>query len=296
MSHFFLRRTLLAAIAVAPFARVRAQPAAAMSRSLAVQEQLEKLEASSGGRLGVAAVNTADGAVVEYRASERFPMCSTFKLLAVGAILKRSMDEHALLDERVRFSATDLVAYSPVTEKHLAGGMTIAGICEAALQYSDNTAANLLLTALGGPEVVNQFALSIGDTWFDLVRWEPELNASVPGDMRDTTTPQAMMRDVDRLLLGNVLAAPQRELLRGWMIGNRTGGGRIRAGVPSGWVVADKTGSGDYGTANDVGVVFLPAAAPVVIAVYFTGVMDRDASPRSEVVAMASRVVVRGFL
>lgn len=291
-----LRRTMLAALAAAPFAAVRAQPAAAMSRSLAAQEELAKLEASSGGRLGVAARNTTDGAVVEYRASERFPMCSTFKLLAAGAILKRSMDEHALLDERVRFSATDLVAYSPVTEKRVAHGMTIGEICAAALQYSDNTAANLLLTALGGPEVVNEFARSIGDTWFDLVRWETELNASVPGDLRDTTTPQAMMRDVDRLLLGDFLGLPQREMLRGWMVGNRTGAARIRGAVgafsSSGWVVADKTGSGDYGTANDVGVVFSPAAA-VVIAVYFTGVMPKETPPRSEVVAGAAEIVLR---
>ena len=299
MSYSPLRRSLLAALAAAPFASVRAQPAAAMSRALAAQEQLAKLEASSGGRLGVAARNTADGAVVEYRASERFPMCSTFKLLAVGAILKRSMDEHALLDERVRFGAGDLVAYSPVAEKHVDRGMTIGELCVAALQYSDNTAANLLLTALGGPEVVNEFARSIGDTWFDLVRWETELNASVPGDLRDTTTPQAMMRDVERLLLGDVLAVPQREMLRGWMEGNRTGGARIRSAVSrfsssssSGWVVADKTGSGDYGTANDVGVVFLPAAA-VVIAVYFTGVMPRETTPRSEVVAGAAEIVLR---
>ncbi|GJH02973.1 class A beta-lactamase [Paraburkholderia terrae] len=272
---------------------VRAQPASSVSINLAARERLEKLEASSGGRLGVAALNTADGSYVGYRESERFPMCSTFKLLVVALVLKRSMAERGLLDERVRYGDADLVANSPVTKRHVGEGMTIGELSAAALQHSDNTAANLLLTAVGGPEVLNQFAVSIGDEWFDLLRGEPEVNASVPGDMRDTTTPRAMMLDVQKLLLADdVLGPQQREQLKAWMLGNATGAARIRAAVPgSGWLVADKTGSGDYGTANDVAVVYPPSAAPFVVAVYFTGVMPKQTLPQDEVVVEAARIV-----
>ncbi|BDC39103.1 beta-lactamase [Paraburkholderia terrae] len=272
---------------------VRAQPASSVSVNLAARERFEKLEASSGGRLGVAALNTADGSYVGYRESERFPMCSTFKLLVVALVLKRSMAERSLLDERVRYGDADLVANSPVTKRHVGEGMTIGELSAAALQHSDNTAAKLLLTAVGGPEVLNQFALSIGDEWFDLLRGEPEVNASVPGDMRDTTTPRAMMLDVQKLLLADdVLGPQQREQLKAWMLGNVTGAARIRAAVPgSGWLVADKTGSGDYGTANDVAVVYPPSAAPFVVAVYFTGVMPKQTLPRDEVVVEAARIV-----
>ncbi|BCZ78611.1 beta-lactamase [Paraburkholderia terrae] len=272
---------------------VRAQPASSVSVNLAARERFEKLEASSGGRLGVAALNTADGSYVGYRESERFPMCSTFKLLVVALVLKRSMAERSLLDERVRYGDADLVANSPVTKRHVGEGMTIGELSAAALQHSDNTAAKLLLTAVGGPEVLNQFALSIGDEWFDLLRGEPEVNASVPGDMRDTTTPRAMMLDVQKLLLADdVLGPQQREQLKAWMLGNVTGAARIRAAVPgSGWLVADKTGSGDYGTANDVAVVYPPSAAPFVVAVYFTGVMPKQTLPRDEVVAEAARIL-----
>jgi beta-lactamase class A len=171
--------------------------------------------------------------------------------------------------------------------------LRIGELSAAALQHSDNTAAKLLLTAVGGPEVLNQFALSIGDEWFDLLRGEPEVNASVPGDMRDTTTPRAMMLDVQKLLLADdVLGSQQREQLKAWMLGNVTGAARIRAAVPgSGWRVADKTGSGDYGTANDVAVVYPPSAAPFVVAVYFTGVMPKQTLPRDEVVVEAARIV-----
>ncbi|EUC14375.1 class A beta-lactamase [Paraburkholderia hospita] len=288
-----LRRSLLIALAAGPVIGVRAQPASSVSVNLAARGRFEKLEASSGGRLGVAALNTADGSYVGYRESERFPMCSTFKLLVVALVLKRSMAERGLLDERVRYGDADLVANSPVTKRRVGEGMTIGELSAAALQHSDNTAANLLLTAVGGPEVLNQFALSIGDEWFDLLRGEPEVNASVPGDMRDTTTPRAMMLDVQKLLLADdVLGPQQREQLKAWMLGNATGAARIRAAVPgSGWLVADKTGSGDYGTANDVAVVYPPSAAPFVIAVYFTGVTPKQTPPRDEVVAEAARIV-----
>ena len=292
-----LRRSLLIALAAGPVIGVRAQPASSVSVNLAARERFEKLEASSGGRLGVAALNTADGSYVGYRESERFPMCSTFKLLVVALVLKRSMAERSLLDERVRYGDADLVANSPVTKRRVGEGMTIGELSAAALQHSDNTAAKLLLTAVGGPEVLNQFALSIGDEWFDLLRGEPEVNASVPGDMRDTTTPRAMMLDVQKLLLADdVLGPQQREQLKAWMLGNVTGAARIRAAVPgsgsrSGWLVADKTGSGDYGTANDVAVVYPPSAAPFVIAVYFTGVMPKETLPRDEVVVEAARIV-----
>ncbi|WP_109483811.1 class A beta-lactamase [Paraburkholderia sp. C35] len=294
MSHFALRRSLLLALLASPLAGVRAQPASSVSINLAAQERFQKLEQRSEGRLGVAALNTADGSYVGYRESERFPMCSTFKLVATAWVLKRSMAERGLLDERVRFGEADLVANSPITRRHVREGMSIGELCAAALQYSDNTAANLLLTALGGSEVLNEFARGIGDEWFNLVRVETEVNASVPGDMRDTTSPRAMMLDVQKFLLSDeVLGLQQREQLKTWMLGNTTGAARIRAAVPvsSGWRVADKTGSGDYGTANDVAVVYPPAAEPLVLAVYFTGVTPRETLPRDEIVVEAARVV-----
>lgn len=296
MTHSPLRRSLLVALAAVPVLGVRAQPASSVSLNLAAQDRFGQLEASSGGRLGVAAVRTSDGAYVSYRESERFPMCSTFKLLAVGALLKRSMAQRDLLDTRVRYGPTELVANSPITKGHAGEGMTVGELCAAALQYSDNTAANLLLTTLGGPEVLNEFARSIGDTWFDLVRVEPELNASVPGDMRDTSTPQAMMADMQKLLLSDeVLEAPQRERLKTWMVGNTTGARRIRAAARStGWVVADKTGSGDYGTANDVAVLYAASSA-YVLAIYFTGVTPKETPPQDVIVDEAARIVIDAF-
>ncbi|MBB2199983.1 class A beta-lactamase [Gluconacetobacter tumulisoli] len=257
-------------------------------------DRLAALEREAGGRLGVAALNTADGKEVAYRADARFAFCSTFKLLAVSAVLKRSATDGGLLGRRIAYARDEVAAYSPVTAAHVGTGLTVSDLCAAALRHSDNTAANLIVRLLGGPAAVTAFARAIGDDRFRLDRWETALNTAVPGEPRDTTTPAAMMRDMRRLALGDGLDASARATLVGWMRGNTTGDRRIRAGVPAGWSVADKTGSGDYGTTNDIGVAWPPGRPPVVMVIYFT--QARKAAPwRDDVVASAARIVAGTF-
>jgi beta-lactamase class A len=148
--------------------------------------------------------------------------------------------------------------------------MTLAELCEAAITVSDNTAANLLLASLGGPDSVTAFARSLGDTMTRLDRNEPTLNEAIPGDPRDTTTPAAMLANIRALVLGDALSPPSRDQLKAWLLANKTGGGRLRAGLPGDWAVGDKTGSGDYGSTNDVGVIWPPGRAPLVVTIYFT--------------------------
>jgi beta-lactamase class A len=284
------RRTLLLAASVLPLAGACTAWSQKGPQSSA-EAQLAALESASGGRLGVVAFNTASGARVQHRAHERFPFCSTFKLMLSAAILERSAKDDSLLARRVNYSKGDLISYSPITEKNLATGMTVAALCAATVQYSDNAAANLLLKILGGPPALTAFARSIGDQTFRLDRWETELNTAIPGDLRDTTTPAAMADSVQRLVLGDALGAAQREQLQTWLLGNTTSKERFLAGVPAGWKVGDKTGSGDYGTTNDIGVLWPSAgAAPLVVAVYLT-FPQKDAKGRNDVVASATRIV-----
>ena len=257
---------------------------------ISIQKKLAELEASSGGRIGFSAINTANNTHLQYHAQERFPFCSTCKLIGVSAILKQSMTDSHLLQQKVTYKKQDLVTYSPITEKHLADGMTISELCAAAM-LSDNTAINLLIKKLGGPEAVTAFAHSIGDNAFRLDRIEPELNSAIPGDLRDTSTPAAMTKSVQRLALGNSLATPQRELLQAWLKSNTTGGSRIRAGVPKGWVVGDKTGTCDYGTTNDIGIIWPPKSPPIVVAIYFTQ-NKKEAAPRDDIIASVTRILI----
>jgi beta-lactamase class A len=278
------RRSLILAAMSAPLAGC----AFATPRDDGFAAAMGKIESASGGRLGVAAFDLGRKVQLSYRGNERFPMCSTFKVLASSSILAR---EPGLLAKRIRYTKQDLVAYSPVTEKHVADGMTNAELCAAAIQYSDNTAANLLLKQIDGPAGLTAYARSLGDEVFRLDRWETELNSAIPGDPRDTTSAVAMMRTLQKLALGDGLPATQRKMLVDWMLGNTTGDTRIRAGVPAGWNVADKTGSGSYGTTNAVGVAWTPDGAPIVIAVFFTQ-PAKEANTKSDVVANATRAVV----
>ncbi len=285
------RRFVLAAAASLPLTCAYPSWAAENKVDLLATAAFEKLEKDLAGRLGVFAFNTANGAQLDYRAGERFALCSTFKVIAASAVLARSVEAPNLLQQRIRYVSSDLVAYSPVTEKHVGEGMTVAELCAAGIQYSDNTAGNLLIQLVGGPSAVTAYARTLGDAEFRLDRWETALNSAIPGDPRDTTTPSAMGRSLQSLVLGNALAAKGRAQLEDWLLGNTTGAARIKAGIPADWKIGDKTGGGSYGTANDIAVVWPPGRAPLVLAVY-TAQRGQDAKARGDVVAAAARVVM----
>jgi len=223
------------------------------------------LEARFHARLGVYALDTGTGRAVTFNADERFAYCSTFKALATGVLLNRDSD--AQLNQVIRYTPGDLVEYSPVTGQHVRTGMTLRAIMSAALEYSDNTAANLLLNQLGGPHRLQDALRGLGDSTTHVDRNEPTLNNATPGDTRDTSTARALGTDLREFVLGNVLSPDRRQLLTGWLLANTTGGPYIRAGVPSGWKIGDKTGNGDWGTRNDIAIAWPPGRPPVVIAV-----------------------------
>jgi beta-lactamase class A len=265
MTRRALSQSLLAAPLILPLGAAKAW----------AEPDLAAIERRLGGRLGVAARST-DRVLVRHRADERFPLCSTFKVLAAAAVLARVDAGSEDLDQTVTYGAGDLLSYAPVTRKTLeAGGGTarisVSELCAAALEWSDNTAANLLLARLGGPEGLTAWLRATGDPLTRLDRTEPTLNSAIPGDPRDTTSPEAMRATLDRLLLGSVLSAPSRERLEGLMVACHTGARRLRAGLPKDWTVGDKTGSGDNGSVNDVAILRPPGRAPVTAAVYVTG-------------------------
>ncbi|WP_445222011.1 class A beta-lactamase [Bradyrhizobium sp. Pa8] len=256
---------------------------------------VEQLELRSGGRLGVSVLDTTTGANVHHRGDERFPMCSTFKVLASAAILKDAGSQLERLERRVRIEQAAIVANSPVTREHVGGeGMSLRELCEAAITMSDNTAGNTLLKSIGGPAGLTSFARSLGDKMTRLDRIETELNEAAPGDPRDTTTPNAMAANFKRLLLGDVLRPDSRDQLGKWLIANKTGDTRLRAGLPQGWRVGDKTGAGEHGTTNDVAIVWPPERSPLIVAVYLTG-STLDPNGRNELIASVGREIGKSF-
>jgi beta-lactamase class A len=252
--------------------------------------QLAALERQRGGRLGVAILDTGNGRRTGHRADDRFLMCSTFKLLAVAAVLARVDRGVERLDRRIVFGKEIVLAYAPVTSQRVgAPGMTVAELCQAAITVSDNTAANLLLASLGGPAAVTSYVRSLGDEVTRLDRIEPELNVGSPGDLRDTTTPSAMLADLHTLLLDKVLSAASREQLTTWLCATSTGTEQLRAGMPAGWRVGDKTGSGANRETNDIAIIWPPQRKPLLVTAYYAG-STADISERHAVLAEVGRI------
>ncbi|MBR1208295.1 class A beta-lactamase [Bradyrhizobium sp. AUGA SZCCT0051] len=255
-----------------------------------LQEEFARIELATSGRLGVAALDMETGLRASRRGDERFPMCSTFKALASAAVLHRVDRGESSLDQRVQVEAKDILAYAPVAKQHVGSSMTLSELCEAAITLSDNTAANLLLREIGGPAGFTSFFRTIGDNVSRLDRWEVALNEAVPGDLRDTTSPVAMLKSLQRVVIGDVLKAASRQKLVDWMVANKTGDTRLRAGVPRDWRVGDKTGTGERGTYNDIGVFWPPGRKPIVVTVYLTGA-SAPMEKCNEVIANVARAV-----
>ncbi|MFE6865690.1 class A beta-lactamase [Kitasatospora sp. NPDC057692] len=266
--------TALAVALPAP-GRAFAQGGGAGGTGAGTAHRLRALERAHGARLGVFAQDAATGRTVAYRADEPFPMCSTFKTIAVAAVLRDLDRDGAFLARRIRYTRADVTeaGHAPITglPAHLEDGLTVGELCAAAITYSDNAAANLLLRELGGPTAVTRFCRSLGDRTTRLDRWEPALNSAEPGRSTDTTTPRAIGRTYARLTTGSALDAPDRHRLTAWLLANTTGGNRLRAGLPDDWTLAEKTGTGGYGTTNDVGLAWPPGLGPITLAVLSTG-------------------------
>ncbi len=242
--------------------------------------------------VGFAAYDLESGQKWQYHADQRFAMSSTFKTLACAALLHRVDAGQENLARKVRVSETDLVTYSPITEKYAgAEALSLSDLCEATLTTSDNTAANLVLRALGGPAAVTSFVRRLGDDVTRLDRWETDLNEALPGDNRDTTTPNAMVKNLQTLLLGDVLSETSRERLRGWLEGNQVADGLFRAAVPEDWIVADRTGAGGFGSRSITAVIWPPERQPIVVALYLTQT-DASFEERNAAIAEIGEAIV----
>nr|WP_113969713.1 class A beta-lactamase [Rossellomorea aquimaris] len=251
-----------------------------------------QLEKKFDARLGVYAIDTGTNRTVAYRPDERFAYSSTFKALAAGLVVQQnSMDE---LDEVITYTRDDLVTYSPITEQYVDTGMTLREISDAAIRYSDNTAGNLLLQELGGPDGFENVLRKIGDHVTEADRYETDLNSAIPGDIRDTSTARALATNLKALTVDGVLPHDKRTLLTDWMRGNTTGDELIRAAVPKGWEVGDKTGAGGYGTRNDIAIVWPPNRDPIIIAILSSRDTE-DAAYDNELIARAAKVTLTAF-
>lgn len=266
------------------------KPLSAATPQRAFYDSLRLLEKKHGGRLGVALVDTAEHSILSHRGHERFALCSTFKVLAAAFTLSRVVSGREKLSRKIVFQKDDLVEYSPETGKHAGKGMSIADLCKAAVEWSDNTAGNLLLDSFGGPAALTRYLRSLGDEVTRLDRQEPDLNDVPQGELRDTTTPLAMARTLEKILTGESLQPASRRQMTEWMKDCKTGNQRLRAGLPTAWIVGDKTGTGPRNETNDVAIIYPPGRKPLIATVYYTG-STASLEQRNFVLAEVGRII-----
>lgn len=296
MIHRRLFLTSGAAALAAACAR-SAPPGEQRRRDETAPERCEAIRATlgAGARLGVAAIDTGSGRRLVHDPDGRYAMASTFKLPLAAFALAEAETGRLRLEEELPLTAEDPLDYSPVVAEHRARGrLSALTLAEAIVVRSDNSAANMLLRRLGGPEALTRFMRAAGDPATRLDRFETTLNSNLPGDPRDTTTPAAMAGLTRTLVLGERLATASRERLAAWLVAAVPGSDRLRAGLPPGWRFGHKTGTGARGAVNDVGIAWPPASAPIVIASYQDG-GDAALPVRAAAHAAVARLVVERF-
>jgi beta-lactamase class A len=266
--------------------------------AFAAPSPFAQIERRAKGRLGVCILDVSTGRRLGYRTDERFPMCSTFKFLLAGHVLAQVDAGGERLDRPVRYGAADLLDYAPATRAHVGqGAMTVADLCVAAVQVSDNTAANLLLRETGGPAALTAWLRQIGDPVTRLDNTEPKLNVWAPGETHDTTSPSAVLATWRKLLVGEVLSPASRARLTNWACGTTTGAARLRAGVPADWREGDKTGTWSgpaYATANDIAILWPPKGGPILAAAFLCQSTVSSAE-REAALADVGRVIAGAF-
>lgn len=270
------RRTVLSATLSTTLVLSGGMARAARARAAApdLGAQFAALEARAGGRLGIALFTDGPDMLAGNRAGERFALCSTFKAVLAALVLREAEQGRLSLEEVIAYSEDDLISHAPVTGPRVGeGGMPVIDLVRAVQITSDNPAANLLLRRVGGPTAVTEFLREIGDPVTRLDRYELALNYVPDGELRDTTTPEAMAKTIRTLLTGDVLSAASRAMLLAWMQGTTTGTRRLRAGFPENWDVGNKTGTSVYpdipSQYNDLAIAFPPGGTPLFLTAYY---------------------------
>lgn len=270
-------------------------PSVLMAQDDNLLTEVDRIERQLDARVGFAAYDLETGQRWEYNADQLFAMSSTFKTLACASLLQRVDEGNEQLERRVKVSASDIVTYSPVTEAYADNReISLFELCEATMTTSDNTAANLILQAIGGPQAVTEFVRELGDSVTRLDRWETELNEATPHDERDTSTPNAMVSNLEKLVVGNALSPQSKNQLREWLVNNEVADGLFRSHMPDEWVIGDRTGAGGFGSRSITAVIWPPEREPTIVAFYIT---ETDASfeERNSAIAELGSVIIESI-
>lgn len=252
-------------------------------------DRIRALEETYAAHVGVMVIEAGSSRTLGYREDERFGYASSIKAFVAAALLNAT--DPAELTDRIKWTQNDVDAagHAPVAAAHLATGLTLGDLAEAAVRDSDNAATNLVIRHLGGLDALDAALAAAGDDITDVSDYEPALNIVTPGSPKNTTTPEAFARTLQRIIEGEYLSDADRATLIDWVSGNASGDDLIRASTPAGWTVADKSGGAD-GIRNDIAVAYPPTGNPLVISI-LTAKNDAQEAYENQLVADVATAV-----
>ena len=251
-----------------------AQPAWAQDSAAlqSLEHRLAALATENPGEYGIAALDLMTGATVSFNGQRAFPMASTMKVAVAATYLSQVDAGWRGLDDSI-------------------GGVTARELMDQMLVHSNNRSTDQLLAALGGPAVVDGWLRTHGLSGIRVDRNIAQLLSDRRDlqDVRDSSTPAAMLQLLRLVDSGNALRPESRAVLMDMMRRCATGSNRIRGILPPGVTVEHKTGTLN-GYTGDVGFLTLEDGRRIAV-VFFA----RGGSNRPAVIATAARAIYDTF-
>lgn len=257
--------------------------------------------------IGVTAIHLESGERISVRGSQHFPMGSVYKFPIALAVLKR-VDSGALsLEQPITIEPHQFApgGYSPIRDdaKGKAVTLTVGELLEAMVDWSDNTATDVLLELIGGPRTVSTRMAELGAARVRVDRSETEIHRDLkqpgyedryPADVRDSATPDAMADLLRTFWLGrDGLSRESHALLVKHMTNSPTGHRKLRAALPEGWTLAHKSGQMPR-TSNDAGILISPDGKQhIAIAIFATNAKDDAKIVDADIVAVTRAVLAQ---
>ncbi|MBV8489451.1 MAG: serine hydrolase [Candidatus Eremiobacteraeota bacterium] len=247
-----------------------------------LRSRVASLAKTFPGAIGVyAQLLGSDEPLVAYRAYETFPTASTIKLLIMATAYAFDELQPGMLDRRVTFHSSDLIAGSDFMSTAKDGQeFTVRELIVPMIHISDNTAANMLVDYFG-IDSINETAREAGMTqtrlgtkfldWYAVVRHS--VNVSTPADLAH------LLYAIERGAHEDVrtIASPEHcRTMIDVMLGQTDRDG-IPAALPPGTPVANKTGE-ITGTRDDTAIVEPYGQAPWVIVIMTKAAYDYNKS------------------
>ena len=288
------------------------------------------------GRLNLAVLSRRGDHVWAADSDGHYPMADLAMLPIAAAALSEVDAGRLKLGEPITIREMDLSPPPSLVNRIFRGDMTLPAVdlIALAVQHGDNTAADVIMSRIGGPGAVggwlqakelaglriDRYAREVVTEMLGMPSFRPQWRTQAAfddarglvapaareaavqaylGDPRDTITAPAALGLVDKLVDGRLLSPASTRLLLGLMTRSTAPLPGLSAALPRGATLARKSGNSlsDLGltaVTNDIGLATLADGNTIAIVAFLRG-STATATERSRLIADAGRLVFDAF-